>query len=87
MTALTVHGVTLTPTITAEALFLANVEPLNLSDDEVLTAINRSLEQFGCDADLCAAEVWGEIADHPDCGYGRWNRCVTRAARLLEVTL
>lgn len=86
MTALILHGVMLTPTITAEALFLANVEPEDLSDDEVLTAIDRSLHQYGCDADVCAAEVWGEIADHPDCGYGRWNRCVTRAARLLAVT-
>lgn len=85
MTTLTISGIALTPTITAEALFLANVEPLGLSDDEVLTAVNRSLAQFGCDSDLCAAEVWGEIADHPDCGYSRWNRCVTRAARLLSV--
>lgn len=85
MTALILHGVELTPTITAEALFLANVEPLTLTDDEALTVIDRSLHQYGCDADVCAAEVWGEIADHPDCGYGRWNRCVTRAARLLEV--
>lgn len=85
MTALIIHGVILTPTITAEALFLANVEPLDLSDDEVMTAVNQSLAQYGCNADLCAAEVWSEIADHPDCGYSRWNRCVTRAARLLEV--
>lgn len=87
MSTLILHGAPLTPTIAAEGLFLANVEPLTLSDDDALTAINRSLAQFGCDADLCAAEVWGEIADHPDCGYGRWNRCVVRAARLLEVQL
>lgn len=85
MTVLMLQGVVLTPTITAEALFLANVEPLGLSDDEALTVIDRSLELYGCDADRCAAEVWGEIGDHPDCGYGRWNRCVTRAARLLAV--
>lgn len=85
MTALSLHGVELTPTITAEALFLANVEPLGLSDDEALTAIDRSLKLYGGDADVCAAEVWAEIADHPDCSYGRWNRCVTRAAKLLGV--
>lgn len=85
MTALSLHGVELTPTITAEALFLANVEPLGLSDDEALTAIDRSLKLYGGDVDVCAAEVWAEIADHPDCGYGRWNRCVTRAAKLLGV--
>ena len=82
---LILHGVELTPTITTEALFLANVEQLTLSDDDALSAISRSLVQFGCDADLCAAEVWGEIGDHPDCGYSRWNRCVMRAARLLAV--
>lgn len=86
MTTLTLHGVEVTTRVAAEGLFLANVEPLPLSDDEVLTAISRSLTQYGCDADVCAAEVWGEIADHPDCGYGRWNRCVKRAERLLEVT-
>jgi hypothetical protein len=87
MTALTISGVELTLTIATEQLFLSNVEPLGLSDDAALTAISLSLAQFGCDADLCAAEVWGEIADHPDCGYGRWNRCVVRAARLLAVSL
>lgn len=85
MTALTISGVELTLTVAAEQLFLANVEPLDLSDDDALSAISRSLVQFGCDADLCAAEVWGEIGDHPDCGYSRWNRCVIRAARLLAV--
>lgn len=80
---LILHGVELTTRVAAEGLFLANVEPLALTDDEVLTAINRSLGQYGCDEDVCAAEVWGEIADHPDCGYGRWNRCVARAARLV----
>jgi hypothetical protein len=80
-----INGIELKLTITAESLFLANVEPLDLSDDEALSAVSQSLTQFGCDADRCAAEVWGEIADHPDCGYSRWNRCVTRAARLLAV--
>lgn len=85
MTALAINGVTLTLTVAAEQLFLSNMEPLDLSDDAALTAISLSLAQFGCDADVCAAEVWGEIGDHPDCGYGRWNRCVVRAARLLAV--
>lgn len=87
MTALTIDGVTLTLTIATEQLFLSNVEPLGLSDDDALTAISLSMAQFGCDADLCAAEVWGEIGDHPDCGYSRWNRCVVRAARLLAVNV
>ena len=87
MSALTISGVELTLTIASEQLFLSNVEPLGLSDDAALTAISLAMSQFGCDADVCAAEVWGEIGDHPDCGYGRWNRCVVRAARLLAVSL
>lgn len=83
---LMLHGVEVTTRVAAEGLFLANVDPLPLSDDEALTAINYSLGQYGCDADVCAAEVWGEIGDHPDCGYTRWNHCVVRAARLLAVS-
>lgn len=80
---LMLHGVEVTTRVAAEGLFLANTEPLTLSDDEALTAINRSLGQYGCNADVCAAEVWAEIGDHPDCGYSRWNRCVVRTALLL----
>jgi hypothetical protein len=83
MTTLTLHGVELTASIAANALFLADVEPLALSDDDALSAIDRALTARDDDLTRCVAEVCGEIGDHPECAGPRWSRCVVRAFRLI----
>lgn len=85
MTTLTLHGIVLTASVAANALFLADVGDLALSDDDALTAIDRALTARGDDLTRCAAEVCGEIAEHPECAGPRWCRCVVRGFRLLGV--
>jgi hypothetical protein len=69
----------------AALLFLADTEPLTLDDAAALDAIDRALSLCDCDLTRAAAEVGGEIAEHPECAGPRMARCVTRAARLLKV--
>jgi len=83
MTILTLHGIEITASIAANALFLADVGDLALSDDDALTAIDRALAARHDDLTACVAEVCGEIGDHPECAGPRWSRCVVRAFRLI----
>jgi len=83
MSTLTLHGVVLTATIAANALFLADAGDLALSDDVALTLIDRALTARDDDPDRMVAEVCGEIGDHPECAGPRWSRCVVRAFRLI----
>lgn len=75
--------VTLSVSVMAELLFLSDLEPLELSDAAALVAIDRSLCACGCDVTRAAAEVGGEIAEHPECAGPRLARCVVRAARMV----
>jgi len=85
MSTLTLHGVVLTATIAANALFLADAGDLALSDDVALTLIDRALTARDDDPDRMVAEVCGEIGDHPECAGPRWCRCVVRGFRLMGV--
>lgn len=85
MSLLTLHGIELTAVIAANALFLGDAGDLALSDDDALTVIDRALTDRNDDLTRCAAEVCGEIGDHPECAGPRWSRCVVRAFRLIGV--
>lgn len=80
----TPHAALTVPALAA-LLFLADTEPLTLDDDAALAAIDRALSLCDCDLTRAAAEVGGEIAEHPECAGPRMARCVVRAARLLKV--
>jgi len=85
MTTLTLHGIEITASVAANALFLADAGDLALSDDAALTLIDRALTARHDDLTACVAEVCGEIGDHPECAGPRWSRCVVRGFRLMGV--
>ena len=82
----TAHASLTVPALAA-LLFLDDTEPLTLDDTAALAAIDRALSLCDCDLTRAAAEVVGEIAEHPECAGPRMARCTVRAARLLEVSV
>ena len=85
MTALTIHGVTLSQGATAELLYLADVEPNRVDEAAALAAIDRALTAHHDDLDECAADASKMLCDEW-VNPARWSRCFAYAARLCGVT-
>ena len=75
--------VTLDAIALAKLLYLADGEPLDLTDEDALVAIHRALTEVHCDMLRCSARVSDDFDAHPECAGPRWRRCEQRAARLV----
>lgn len=83
---LTVHNIPLTAGITAELLYLADVEPNVTDEASALAAIDRALAAHHDNLTECTADVSAML-----CGEWanpmRWSRCVLMASRLCGVSV
>jgi len=86
MTALTIHGVTLSPKELAEVLALAPDVPAKMSDDAILAAIGSVLDAHNDNLTACVADLAWEYFEHPDVMAARMCRCLAFASRLAGVT-
>jgi hypothetical protein len=87
MTALTIHGVTLTQKVAAELLALAPDVPADMTADDALAAIHLVLTAHGCDAARCLSDLAFEYGEHPETTAARIGRCRPVAARLVGTVL
>jgi hypothetical protein len=90
MTALTIHGVTLSQGATAELLYLADVtitvgeRGLQVDETAVLAAIDRTLTVCHDDLNEVTAECH-QLLDLEFGARGFWSRCNVIAARLTAI--
>ena len=85
MIALTLAGVELTPDVAAELLALAPGEPIDMTDDDALSAISQVLAARHSDPVECRDELVQRYIEDPGHTSARMSRCVIVAARLLKV--
>lgn len=83
----TCDHVTLNVGALAELVFLSGTDPDALDDDGVMAIVGTMLRRLGCDMRECAAEVGDLMGAGRETTGPLFNRCVTRAARLLGVSL